>query len=334
VPTDFAAVRRACAAQLARQTEGIDDIAGYLALQVNDASDREVVGPLRAGAGASGVVIWRGDTVASWGDPAVPEMSFSATKAFVGLVAGVAFDRGLLDPGARVCDTVELAALDAEAGWDIRWRHLLQQTSQWEGVLWGKPTWADAQSRSVTGWPGSAWAYNDVWVNLLCLALTAVLGQALPAVLAERILRPIGASESWSWHGYHNSYLDLDGVPVPVVSGGAHWGGGLWMSAADLALVGQLYLRQGRWRDEQVVSARWIDESWSPCEVKPDYGYLWWLNDLRTVLPGAPATGRCARGNGGRHLLWVDPARDLVVASHWGDDPGRLIADVSAAIPQ
>jgi CubicO group peptidase (beta-lactamase class C family) len=233
-----------------------------------------------------------------------------------------------------VCDTVELAALDTEAGRDIRWRHLLQQTSQWEGVLWGKPTWADAQSRSVTGWPGSAWAYNDVRVNLLCLALTAVLGQALPAVLAERILRPIGASESWSWHGYHNSYLDLDGVPVPVVSGGAHWGGGLWMSAADLALVGQLYLRQGRWRDEQVVSARWIDESWSPCEVKPDYGYLWWLNDLRTVLPGAPATGRCARGNGGRHLLWVDPARDLVVASHWGDDPGRLIADVSAAIPQ
>jgi CubicO group peptidase (beta-lactamase class C family) len=138
----------------------------------------------------------------------------------------------------------------------------------------------------VTGRPGSAWAYNDVRVNLLCLALQR--------------RRALG------WRA-----VDVGGRPGPARPG--------------------LYLRRGRWRDEQVVSARWIDQSWSPCEVKPDYGYLWWLNDLRAVLPGAPATGRCARGNGGRHLLWVDPARDLVVASHWGEDPGRLIADVSAA---
>jgi CubicO group peptidase (beta-lactamase class C family) len=136
-------------------------------------------------------------------------------------------------------------------------------------------------------------------------------------------MRPLGTSDSWSWHGYGNSYLDT----VPVVSGGAHWGGGLWMSARDMALVGQLYLEQGR----SLLSAEWIAQSWTPCDVKPEYGYLWWLNDRRSVFPGAPSTGRCARGNGGRHLLWVDPARELVIASHWGDDVARLLAEVSEA---
>ena len=167
------------------------------------------------------------------------------------------------------------------------------------------------------GPPGSGWAYNDVRVNLLCLALTARFGRSLADVLAE-VMSPLGASDTWSWHGYRDSFVD----GVPVVSGGAHWGGGLWMSAADLALIGDLYLRGGAW----------VTESWRPCPVKPEYGYLWWLNDTAKVMPTAPRTGRCARGNGGRHLLWVDPARDLVIVSHWGEDVGQLLAEVSAAV--
>jgi CubicO group peptidase (beta-lactamase class C family) len=107
----------------------------------------------------------------------------------------------------------------------------------------------------------------------------------------------------------------------------------LWASARDLARLGELYLHRGRWNGRQLLSAEWIDASWRPGEVNPDYGYLWWLNDRRRIFPAAPATGRCARGNGGRHLLWVDPARDLVIASHWGEDVGALLEEVSAAIP-
>ncbi len=43
--------------------------------------------------------------------------------------------------------------------------------------------------------------------------------------------------------------------------------------------------------------------------------------------------GRSARGNDGRRLLWVDPARDLVLCSRWGETPRELICDVSDAIP-
>jgi len=52
----------------------------------------------------------------------------------------------------------------------------------------------------------------------------------------------------------------------------------------------------------------------------------------RSPGPGAPSTGRSARGNGGRHLLWIDPARRLVLTSRWTEDPLRLIRDVSVLV--
>lgn len=332
------AVRDAVAKQGRRVTQGIEDMPGYLAQQVSDQSHREILGPLLPASGASGVVVHRGWVIAEWGDPTVPEMLFSATKSVVSMVAGIAFDQGLLDVRAPVTATVNLPVLASAAGREITWQHLLQQTSQWDGELWGKPTRVDAQSHDdgtepEHGAPGSGWAYNDVRVNLLCLALTEILRQPLPAVLGERLLDPLGASSSWSWHGYSNAVADIGGNQVPVVSGGAHWGGGLWMSANDLALLGELYLRGGRWDGRSLLSEEWVQHSWEPCEVKPDYGYLWWLNDAGRIFRAAPRSGRCARGNGGRHLLWADPDRDLVIASHWGDQVEGLLTVVSAAVP-
>ena len=334
---DAPGLARAVRDQSGRPVAGVEDMASYLAGAVSDVSHREVVGPLLDGAGASGVVLRRGAVIARWGDPARPEMAFSATKSVLSLVAGVAFDDGLLRLDESVGQSVSLPQFAGAHGQRITWRHLLDQSSQWEGELWGKPTAVDAQStregtESAGGPPGAGWAYNDVRVNLTALALTALLRRPLPEVLRSRVMEPIGASSSWSWHGYTNSVVDIDGQLVPVVSGGAHWGGGLWISALDLARVGQLCLRGGQWGTGRAISRQWIKEMWTPCRVKPNYGLSWWLNDDRTVWPAAPATGRCARGNGGAHLLWADPARDLVISSRWGADVEALLAAVSAAV--
>lgn len=335
---DVAAIQDACARQGLRTTAAIDDMSSYLAAMVADEAHHEPLGPLLSGSGASGVVVHRGWVVAEWGDAAVPEMLFSATKTALSAVAGVAFDRGLLEPQAPVAAAVDLPVLSGGTAKDITWQHLLQQTSQWNGELWGKPAWAAEGLRgpegaaAAAGGPGSGWAYNDVRVNLLCLALTALLGRPLPDVLRDDVVGPLGASSSWSWHAYPEASVTVDGAELAVVSGGAHWGGGLWMSAADLALLGDLFLRGGRCGDRQLLSAEWIELSWQPCAVKPEYGYLWWLNDSGRAAPGAPTTGRCARGNGGRHLLWVDPARDLVISSHWGEDVADLVHVVSEGV--
>lgn len=195
-------------------------------------------------------------------------------------------------------------------------------------VVWGRTRYGETVLDSGDG-------RGDPWdgVNLTALALTVLFGRALPEVLRERVLTPVGASGSWSWHGDDSSVVTVDGAEVPVVSGGAHWGGGLWISALDLARVGLLCLRGGRWGRRQVASRRWVEELWTPCRVKPEYGLSWWLNDMGTVWPRAPRTGRCARGNGGSHLLWVDPARDLVIASRWGAEVECLLVEVPAAAP-
>src|SRR5690606_3463542 len=94
--------------------------------------------------------------------------------------------------------------------------------------------------------PGTVYEYNDTRVNLLALAATAVWRRPLPAVLAEHVMGPIGASSTWQWHGYENSWITLDGQRVQAVSGGSHWGGGLFIHAYDLARFGLLTLRGGR----------------------------------------------------------------------------------------
>lgn len=334
---DMAMLMRSVRAQADRAVPGIDDMASYLAAQVSDTSHREVVGPLLDGQGASGVVVRGGTVIASWGDPKREEMAYSATKSVLSLVAGIAFDTGKLRLDEPVSLSVNLPQFAGPHGRAITWRHLLDQTSQWEGELWGKPTQVDAQStregtESAGGPPGEGWAYNDVRVNLTALALTVLLGRALPDVLRDHVMTAIGASDGWSWHGYENSVAQIEGARVPVVSGGAHWGGGLWISALDLARIGQLCLRGGVWGVRQVISRDWIEELWTPCRVKPNYGLSWWLNHDRTVWPKAPETGRCARGNGGSHLLWVDPARDLVISSRWGAGVEQLLVEVSEAV--
>ncbi|MEE4590205.1 serine hydrolase domain-containing protein, partial [Streptomyces antimycoticus] len=242
----------------------------YLAAQVGDVSHREVLGPLLNGQGASGVVVRRGVVLASWGDPGRTEMAFSATKSVLSLVAGLAFDDGLLRLDEPVCRSVDLRQFGGAHARKITWRHLLDQSSQWEGELWSKPTWADAQStregtESAGGPPGAGWAYNDVRVNLTALALTVLLRRPLPEALRERIMEPIGASSGWSWHGYAGSAVEIDGRRIAVVSGGAHWGGGLWINALDLARIGQLCLRNGQWGGRPLLSAAWIEEMWRPC---------------------------------------------------------------------
>ena len=166
--------------------------------------------------------------------------------------------------------------------------------------------------------PGTYWEYNDVRVNRLSLALLRLFRLPLPQLLRTRIMDPIGASPDWEWAPYRNSWVDVNGVRMPSVPGGSHWGGGLWMSTRDHARFGLLVHRGGRWGDRQLLEAAWIEEMRRPCPVNPAYGLLWWLNTGRAQLPSAPASSWFARGAGG-NLLWIEPEHDLVVVIRWID---------------
>ena len=278
----------------------------------------ELLGPFRERGGPAGLVIRHGYIVASWGDVDRADMTFSVAKSYLATVAGLALDDGLI---RNVNDPVRAYVRDG--GFEgrnatITWHHLLTQTSEWEGTLWDKPDVADRREGRdrVLRQPGTFWEYNDVRVNRTALALLRVWKRPLPEVLKERIMDLIGASSTWEWHGYRNSFVEIDGKRMQSVSGGGHWGGGVWASTHDHARFGLLMLRRGAWGDRRLLSEKWITMATTPTPIKPVYGYMWWLNPDRARYRSASPSSVFALGAGG-NVIWIDPEHDLVVVTRW-----------------
>jgi len=296
----------------------------------------EIVGPTMRRGGTNGLVIRHGYIVFEWGDTRQVDWTFSATKSYLATTVGLAFDAGLIqsltDP---VAEYVRDGNFASPHNAKITWVQLLQQSSEWQGTLWDKPDWADRYDAS-TGKrpvlePGSKYTYNDVRVNLTALAALHVWRRPLPEILRERIMDPIEASTTWRWHGYRNSWVDIDGLQMQSVSGGGHWGGGLWISARDHARFGLLHLRGGKWKDRQLLSSRWLELATAPSPTNERYGYMWWLNrGPQRIAPSAPESVFYAAGGGGNYV-WVDRENDLVVVARWVPDLGGLIERVMAA---
>ncbi|MCA1639973.1 MAG: serine hydrolase [Acidobacteria bacterium] len=230
----------------------------------------EAVGAFKERGDATGIIIRNGYIIAEWGDPQRVDMTFSVTKSFLSTVVGLAFDRKLVknlqapvyqsvapisvyntneksDNPEKFGKSPFLELFETEHNRQITWEHLLRQTSDWEGTLWGKPDWADRPDTDANNWlnrkrnaPGAVYEYNDVRVNVLALAALNVWRKPLPQVLKENVMDEIGASNTWRWFGYENSWIVLDGAIVQSVSGGGHWGGGMFINARDMARFGLL----------------------------------------------------------------------------------------------
>lgn len=306
-----------------------------------------VLGPTRDRGGPNGLILRGGRIVAEWGDTERVDMTFSVAKSYLSILTGVAVATGRIrDVDDPVREYALDAGFDSTQNRDITWRHLLNQTSEWQGTLWDKPDLVDrnrqvgdAADNSRKGThrdlqpPGTFWEYNDVRVNRLSLSLMQVFRRPLPDVLRETVMDPIGASNTWEWHAYENARFEIDGVIMPSVPGGAHWGGGIFISSRDHARVGLLMARRGRWNDRQLLPESWIDASLTPCPVNPVYGFLWWLNSGHTRYPHAPPSSFFAIG-AGQSVIWIEPRLDLVMVARWIDAPktDALIAKVMESI--
>ena len=307
----------------------------------------EVLGPTRPRGGPCGLVMRAGHTAASWGDTRRPDMTFSVAKSYLALLAGVAVDRGLIKD---IDDPVRRYALDdgfdSAQNRDVTWRHLLHQTSEWEGTLFEKPDLVDRNRQVGAGAdntrkgthrdlhrPGTHWEYNDVRVNRLSLALLHVFRQPLPDVFAAAIANPIGCSDSWEWLPYRNGWVDVAGTSMPSVPGGGHWGGGVFIHAEDQARIGELVRSRGRGGNRQLIAAAWFDQLATSCPLRADYGFLWWRNPNRSIYRSAPRDSLFALG-AGQHITWVAPSLDLVMVARWIDDTrtDELLGRISAAI--
>jgi CubicO group peptidase (beta-lactamase class C family) len=292
--------------------------------------DYKILGPMKDRGKPAGMILYKGYIVAQWGDVKRVDMTFSVTKSYLSTVAGLAYDaRMIKSADERVSDYVE-DKFQGDHNSKITWRHLLTQSSDWSGCLFDNCDWADRPPKEggIDDWknrkllePGTTFEYNDVRVNLLAYSLLQVWRKPLPSVLKEKIMDPIGASSTWRWHGYENSFVTLDGFAMQSVSGGGHHGGGLFINTLDQARFGLLIDRNGKWKDKQLISSKWISIAKQPSVPNKSYGFMWWTNaneDLKEVSKNL----FYANGFGGNFIV-IDQEHDLVMVARWLE-PSKL----------
>lgn len=314
------------------QNQGNKDLRVEILKGFSSEPYHSILGPTKKRGETNGLIVKDGYIIASWGDTKRVDMTFSVTKSYLSAVAGIAYDNKLIDSEEDyVSKYLWDKTFDGNKNSRITWEHLLNQSSDWKGSLWGINDWEDRPdtSKEIDDWrlepqkePGTFYKYNDVRVNVLAYSLLHIFREPLPKVLKKYIMDPIGASNSWRWYGYENSWINLDGVMTQSVSGGGHNGGGIFINSEDHARFGLLYLNKGIWDGKRVISEKWIKKSITPSKTNPEYGYMWWINselgeDYQTTdWKNVPTNIFYGSGFGGNKLIII-PDENMVIVGRW-----------------
>ena len=247
-------------------------------------------------------------------------ISWSVAKSFISALVGIAYEEGLIDslddPVTKYLDDFKETGYD-----DVTIKDILQMSS---GVLFNED-YADYDSdinrfgRAVaTGTsmrdfsktltrerePGTYMHYVSINTQVLGFLLQEVTNKSISQYLYNKIWNPLGMEDS--------AYFILDDVKDEFALGGLN------ATLRDYAKFGLLYLQNGRWNDNQIISKQWIEDSHStdgihlvPGERETSsnpwgYGYQWWV-------PGFPNTDYTASGVYNQYI-YIDPLSEIVIA--------------------
>ena len=284
-----------------------------------------LLGPIpKARAATNGVIIRNGYVVAEFGETNAVDPTYSVAKSMLATVAGVAVREGLIkDVDAPVGSQIKDGGYDTPQNAKVTWRQHLQQETEWEGEMWGKKhdfvgtvAFGDGERKPrALQAPGTYYEYNDVRINRFSLSMLRLFKKQIPDVFRDEVMNVIGASNTWQWIPYKNSYTDVDGKKMASVSGGTRWGGGVWINTWDMARFGYLWLRNGRWNGKQIVPPAYVKTALTPSAHGPDYGFLWWLN-TKSGAKTLPTNSFQAQG-AGSNTIFVSPDHDLVIVWRW-----------------
>ena len=128
---------------------------------------------------------------------------------------------------------------------------------------------------------------------------------------------PIGASTTWRWYGYSTSWVNVDGMKMQSVSGGGHSGGGLFINTLDHARFGLLFLRDGFWNGQQLISKDWVAQVQNSSQAHKSYGYMWWLNRGPRKWDGVEDESIYYAAGFGGNFIVIDKKNDLLIVTRW-----------------
>lgn len=158
--------------------------------------------------------------------------------------------------------------------------------------------------------PGTRWYYNNWDFNALLTIFNQQTKVDFLEQFRQEIATPLQMEHIRAQDMNYHYELNISSHPAYLFR----------MSALDLARFGLLYLRQGRWRDQQIIPAEWVQEStkkhmvFKPKNPEKGYGFLWWINKGTYY----------ASGNGGQ-LLFIVPDSNLVIVHCVDTDKGLRV---------
>lgn len=230
----------------------------------------------------------------------------SVSKTLLSPLVGIAIRDGLLEgPDQKLSELLPdyFEEIDDAHREGIALHHVMSMTTGLEGTSFGNygkwvasKDWVQfALDRPIECKPAACMTYSTGNTHLLSVILSKASGKDLRSYGREVFFGKLGIP-LYKW----------DQDPQGYYLGGNN----MALRPRDMLRFGEVYLNRGRYEDEQLVPASWIDQSWKMLTVSPynghQYGYLWWSREFggeRTYF---------AWGYGGQYIFIV-PQLELVV---------------------
>ena len=262
----------------------------------------------------------------------------SVTKSVVSALVGIALSRGefpdLDTPVLQFFDESVVENVDGRKR-DMTLRNLLTMS---DGLLWDEdlpyndPDNSFAIMAKAHNWvqytldlpmgnePGNVFNYNSGATLILGHIFRLATGTDIEEYAVEHLFTPLGIDDYY-W----------DRTPYGLTDTQE----GLYISARSLAKIAQLFLQKGRWQDEQVIPATWVEESTAPHYPtgKSDdeaYGYLWWSQPY--TFKGKTVRAYFGKGFGGQRPIFLPELELVIVLTGWNILPGQPFLHAITAV--
>lgn len=266
------------------------------------------------------MVVHKGVLVYDWGATDEKYITQSMRKGLLNSLYGVYWDRGIINLDATLKDLGiddEPPLTEMEKSATIE--HLLQSTSGiYHSAIYELGEWKREKPERGTHSPGETWYYNNWGFNALGTIFEQRTGASIGDAFYEEIATPLQMQDftpsdvsyisqnDWSEWFYGNE-SEHDAYMFST-------------STRDMARYGLLYLNNGQWNNQRILSEEWIEKSWEPVNIDMYYtlkfSYMWWLFEEGGIYVnenyGYEGDIYFTSGNRG-HFVFVIPYLDLVV---------------------
>jgi len=265
---------------------------------------------------AAVMIVAGGRVVDEWGETSTRYNVHSIRKSLLSALYGIHVADGAIDLSRSLAelgvDDNEPSLTPAEKTATLH-DLIKARSGVYHPALYETPAMRAARPARGSHAPGTFWYYNNWDFNVLGAIFERLTRTNLFREFKERVADPIGMEDLRFEDTRYVSGADSVYPAYPFR-----------LTARDLARMGLLFLRHGRWGWRQIVPERWVAESvtsYSDAGDAGGYGYMWWVAANGRHLPGVtlPDGSYSARGAGG-HFVLVVPAFDLVIVHRVNTD--------------